>query len=449
MSDPVSPPSSPTPPSEPRQSSLHSAFPQPASPQQARSVLAGVLVATLLAALDLLAVAVALPEMALDLELERALALPVGAGVVGLVVAVPLAARLSRHGPRPVLLGAAAALVVAGGVATALAPLPTGAAGDAPGSLLAVGLGRLAQGVGVGALVVGAGAALVRGVPAALQVRVQAALVLVTGVGALLGALVGGLLADVPGGWRAVPLLAPVLAVVALVLLRSVRALPRGEAPPPAAAGPSSWAVLRHRVVLLGAVVGVVVGAVTVLVLVDAVLFLDLERPLLRGLLVAAGVVAGVVGVVGATTAIARVGRQPRLAQVGTAGALVAAAGTYLVGWLLLDGPPLALLPLVLVGAGLGAAVQATGLVVSILCPEGAEREAAAALGAGRRAGALVGALVVLLAPLAGDLEGTGAAPAGVLSGVVAVVGVLALLAVVPVLAVLPRRGAVRHLPGA
>ncbi|NNH24866.1 hypothetical protein HLB09_17570, partial [Pseudokineococcus marinus] len=126
MSDPVSPPSSPTPPSEPRQSSLHSAFPQPASPQQARSVLAGVLVATLLAALDLLAVAVALPEMALDLELERALALPVGAGVVGLVVAVPLAARLSRHGPRPVLLGAAAALVVAGGVATALAPLPTG-----------------------------------------------------------------------------------------------------------------------------------------------------------------------------------------------------------------------------------------------------------------------------------------------------------------------------------
>ncbi|MEJ5866884.1 MFS transporter [Pseudokineococcus sp. 5B2Z-1] len=432
MSDPVSP-----------------STPAGPSPQQARSVLAGVLVATLLAALDLLAVAVALPELALDLELERALALPVGAGVVGLVLAVPLAARLSRHGPRPVLLGAAAALVVAGGVATALAPLPTGAAGDAPGSLLAVGLGRLAQGAGVGALVVGAGAALVRGVPAALQVRVQAALVLVTGVGALLGALVGGLLADVPGGWRAVPLLAPVLAVVALVLLRSVRALPRGEAPPPAAAGPSSWAVLRHRVVLLGAVVGVVVGAVTVLVLVDAVLFLDLERPLLRGLLVAAGVVAGVVGVVGATTAIARVGRQPHLAQVGTAGAVVAAVGTWLVAWLVGAGQPAAVLPLVLVGAGLGAAVQGTGLVVSVLSPEGSEREAAAALGAGRRAGALVGALVVLLAPLAGDLDGTGAAPAGVLSGVVAVVGVLALLAVVPVLAVLPRRGPVRHLPGA
>lgn len=412
-------------------------------------MLAGVLVATLLAALDLLAVAAAVPEMALDLELERTVALPVGAAVVGLVVAVPLAARASRRGPRLPLLGLAAALVVVGGIATALAPVPTGATGDGTASLLAVGLGRLAQGAGAGALVVGAGAALVTGVPASLQVRVQAALVLVTGVGAVLGALVGGLLADVPGGWRAVPLLAPVLAVVALVLLRSARARPREDAPPPVGAGPSSWAVLRHRVVLLGAVVGVVVGFVAVVALVDATYALQLERPLARGLLLAAGVLAGVVGVVAATAAIAKVGRHPGLAQAGTAGAVLAALGVVLGAWLLGPDQVAAVVPLLLVGAGLGAAVQGTGLVVSVLSPEGAEREAAAALGAARRIGGLLGALVVLLVPLTADLDGVGPSPLGVLSLVATVAGALSLLAVVPVLAVMPRRGDVRHPPRA
>jgi len=412
-------------------------------------VLAGVLVATLLAALDLLAVAVATPELALDLELGRTPALPVGAAVLGLVLAVPLAARASRRGPRLPLLALAVALVVAGGVATASAPAPTGATGDGAGALLAVGLGRLAQGAGAGALVVGAGAALVTGVPASLQVRVQAALVLVTGAGAVLGALVGGLLSDVPGGWRAVPLLAPVLALVALVLLRSARPLPSTGAAPPATAGPTPWAALRSRVVLLGAVVGLVVGLVAVLALVAATYSLQLERPLLRGLLLAAGVLAGVVGVVAATAAIAAVGRHPALAQAGTAGAVLAALGAGLLAWLVGPGQPAAVVPLLLLGAGLGAAVQGTGLVVSVLCPEGSEREATAALGAARRVGGLLGAVLVLLVPLAGDLDGLGPSPLGLLGRVVTVGAVLALLVCVPVLAVLPRRGDVRHPPRA
>ncbi|MEJ5945951.1 MFS transporter [Pseudokineococcus basanitobsidens] len=416
-----------------------------ASPREARSVLAGVLVATLLVSLDLLAVAAAVPELALDLELERAVALPVGASVLGVALAVPAAARACARGPRAWLLALAAVLLVVGGVAVALAPVPDGAAGDDPGSLLAVGLGRLVQGLGAGGLVVGAGSALATTVPAALQVRVQAALVLVTGAGAVLGALVGGVLAGVPGGWRAVPLLAPALAVVALVLLRPVRSRPVAAAPPAPAAGPSSWSVLRHRVVLLGAVVGGAVGAVAVLALVQASLLLALEQPLPRGLLLAAGVLAGLAGVVGATTAIARVGRRPHLAQVGTAGAVVAAVGVLGLAWLVGPGRPASVVPLVLVGLGLGAVVQGTGLVVSVLCPEGAEREAAAALGAARRIGGVVGAVVVLLVPLLGSVDGVGPTPQGVLTPVVGVGGALLLLALVPVLGVLPRRGDVRH----
>ncbi|MEJ5913028.1 MFS transporter [Pseudokineococcus sp. 1T1Z-3] len=418
-------------------------------PRQARSVLAGVLVATLLVSFDLLAAAAAMPELRRDLELERAVALPVAASVLGVALAVPVAARASARGPRLALLVAAALLVLAGGVAVTLAPGPTGLDGDASASVLAVGLGRLAQGVGAGALVVGAGAALVTTVPTELQVRVQAALVLVTGVGAVLGALAGGLLADQVGGWRAVPLLSAALAVVALVLLRSVRARPRTSAPRSPAAGPSSWAVLRQRGVLLGAVVGAVVGTTALLALVQTVLFLELTPPLVRAAVLVAGVLAGLVGVVAATAALARVGRAPAVAQTGTVGAVVAAAGLLLVAWLVLDGPPLALLPVVLVGLGLGAVVQGTGLVVSLLAPEGSEREATAALGAARRLGGVMAALLVLLLPLFGVLDGSGPTPEGLLTPVVGVGGTLLLLALVPLLGVLPRQGEQRHPPRA
>ncbi|WP_299037733.1 MFS transporter [uncultured Pseudokineococcus sp.] len=417
-------------------------------PGTARSVLAGVLVATLLAALDLVAAAVAAPALVLDLELERALAVPAAASVVGLVLAVPLAARASARGPRARLLVVAAALVVAGAALVALAPVPTGAGGDDPASVLAVGAGRLLAGAGAGALVVGAGATLASTVPAGLQVRVQAALVLVTGVGAVLGALVGGLLADVPAGWRVVPLLAPVLALVALVLLRSVRSLPRDAAgPPPEVATPLG--ALGTRVVLLGAVAGGVVGAVAVAVLVEAPLVLGLERPLLRGLLVAAGVLAGVVGVVAASAAVARLGARPQMAQVGTVGLVVAVAGLVLLPRLAGAGQATSVLPLLLVGAGLGAVVQGTGLVVSLACPPGQERQATGALGAARRAGALGAALVVMAAPLLGAVDGTGAGPQGVLDRVVVLGGALLLLACVPLLGVLPRQGEVRHPPTA
>ncbi len=418
------------------------------SARAGRQVLAGVLVATFLAALDLVAAAVAAPAAVLDLELERALAVPAAASVVGTVVAAPLAARASARGPRPLVLLLAAALLVVGGAAVALTPTPSGAAGDDLGAVLALGLGRLLAGAGAGALVVAAGAALASAVPVGLQVRVQAALVLVTGVGAVVGALVGGLLADVTAGWRVVPLLAPVLAVVALALLRSVRARPDG------AGGPlpettSAPGVLRSRVVLLGAVAVGVVGGVSVAVLVDVTLLLGLERPLLRGVLVAVGVVAGVAGVVLASAAVARLGARPQMAQVGTLGAVLGVVGLALLLRLVGPGEGTSALPLLLLGLGLGAAVQGTGLVVSLACPPGDERRATGALGAARRLGALVGAVVVVVVPFLGDLDGTGAEPQALLDRVVVVGGALLLLACVPLLGVLPRQGEVRHPPSA
>lgn len=417
------------------------------SARAGRQVLAGVLVATFLAALDLVAAAVAAPAAVLDLELERALAVPAAASVVGTVLAAPLAARASARGPRPLVLVLAAALLVVGGAAVALTPTPTGATGDDVGAVLTLGLGRLLAGAGAGALVVAAGAALASAVPVALQVRVQAALVLVTGVGAVVGALVGGLLADVTAGWRVVPLLAPVLAVVALVLLRSVRAYPddRGG-PSPETTAPG---VLRSRVVLLAAVAVGVVGGVSVAVLVDVTLLLGLERPLLRGLLVAVGVLAGVAGVVLASAAVARLGARPQMAQVGTLGAVLGVVGLALLLRLVGPGEGMSALPLLLLGLGLGATVQGTGLVVSLACPPGDERRATGALGAARRLGALVGAVVVMVVPLLGDLDGTGAEPQALLDRVVVVGGALLLLACVPLLGALPRQGEVRHPPSA
>lgn len=411
-------------------------------PERARSVLGGVVLGTLLVALDLAAMATALPAVAADLGLDRLFALPVAAWCLGLAVAVPLAALAARGGARwPVLLGAAALLVV-GGVLAALAGLEEvgGSVGEGPATLMAVG--RLVEGAGAGGVVVLAGSALAQAVPAALQARVQAALVLVTGAGAFLGALAGGLLGGIDGGWRAVPLLAAVLALVAVVQLRAVRTMP------PVGAGPGGRVrpLLRRRPVAIGVSVGAVLGGVGVAGLVLAPLHLLDVSPAARGALVAATVLAALVGVVLASAAIARVGASLALAQAGTVGALLAAAGFALVPLTAGHGPGVAVLPLLLAGFGVGAAIQGTALVVSVVALQGEEREAIAALSVARRAGGVVGALVLLLLPLgrAGlEVAGPGLGTVGSAAVAAAVLLVLTL----PALALLPRRSEPRHPP--
>lgn len=148
-----------------------------------RATFAGLVLAMLLAALDQNIVAVALPRIGADLDGFATLTWVVSAYLIASAVATPLFGKLGDLAGRRTALSAAIAVFVLGATACALAP-----------SMAALIAGRVLQGVGAGAIVAVAQAAIADIVSPRERGRYQVYFSAMHVVASVAGPVLGGLL---------------------------------------------------------------------------------------------------------------------------------------------------------------------------------------------------------------------------------------------------------------
>lgn len=187
-----------------------------------RSVVAGLMLAMLLAALDQNIVAVAMPRIGADLSGFDLLAWVVSAYLIASAVATPIFGKLGDLIGRRQALSIAIGLFTAGAVGCALAP-----------GMLALVAARAVQGVGGGAIVALVQAAVADVVPPRERGRYQIYFSTVHMVASLAGPVVGGLLTEHLSWhwifWLDVPLGLLALLVARRALARSARQRERSE----------------------------------------------------------------------------------------------------------------------------------------------------------------------------------------------------------------------------
>ena len=155
-----------------------------------RAVLASVVLAVLLAAMDQTIVGTALPRIAGELGRLDLYAWVFTSYLVAVAIVAPIAGQIGdRHGRRVVLL-AGLAVFVAGSLLAGLAP-----------SMPALVLARAVQGLGAGALTAGAHAVLGDLYPPSELGRYNGLLSGVYGIASVIGPLAGGLITDA-ASWR-------------------------------------------------------------------------------------------------------------------------------------------------------------------------------------------------------------------------------------------------------
>lgn len=188
-----------------------------------RAVVAGLMLAMLLAALDQNIVAVALPRIGADLRGFELLAWVVSAYLIASAVATPIFGKLGDLVGRRQALSVAIVLFTAGAVGCALAPC-----------MLALVAARVVQGIGGGAIVALVQAAVADVVPPRERGRYQIYFSTMHVVASVAGPVVGGLLTQYLSWhwifWIDVPL--GLLALLALLVARRTlaRAAPRALA---------------------------------------------------------------------------------------------------------------------------------------------------------------------------------------------------------------------------
>jgi EmrB/QacA subfamily drug resistance transporter len=153
------------------------------SEAEIRAVFAGLMLAMLLAALDQNIVAVALPRIGVDLRGLGLLAWVVSAYLIASAVATPVFGKLGDLVGRRAALSAAIAFFLAGAVTCALAP-----------NMFALIAGRAVQGIGGGAVIAVAQAAIADVVSPRERGRYQIYFSSVHVVASMAGPLIGGIL---------------------------------------------------------------------------------------------------------------------------------------------------------------------------------------------------------------------------------------------------------------
>lgn len=200
--------------------------PEPTAPTASdararRAVLASVVLAVLLAAMDQTIVGTALPRIAGELGRLDLYAWVFTAYLVAVAIAAPVAGQLGdRHGRRVVLLSGLAVFVV-GSLLAGVAP-----------SMPALVLARAVQGLGAGALTASAHAVLGDLYPPSELGRYNGLLSGVYGLASVLGPLVGGVLTDA-ASWRWAFLVNVPLCAVAFVPLARFAPRRRSGGPHP------------------------------------------------------------------------------------------------------------------------------------------------------------------------------------------------------------------------
>lgn len=188
-----------------------------------RRIIAGVMLAMFLAAINQTVVAVALPQIAERLDGFELLAWVIGSYLIAATVTAPIYGKLcDRHGARRVLLGALA-LFALGSFGCALA--------QSMPQLVAL---RVLQGVGGGGLISSAQAAIAYAVPLRQRGRYQAWISSVFAMASVAGPVAGGWLTQWLS-WQAVfAVNLPIALLAWLVCNRTLRALPAPAAGAPA-----------------------------------------------------------------------------------------------------------------------------------------------------------------------------------------------------------------------
>ncbi|GAA1391569.1 MDR family MFS transporter [Pseudonocardia kongjuensis] len=209
------------------------------------AALAAVMVLTLLGALDQTLLTAALAVIARDLGQPHLVPAVLTAFLAATTSTMLLSGALGdRHGRRPVLLGAIAAFVTGAAVCAFAPSLP-----------VLIG-GRFLQGLGAGALIVGAQAALGDVLGPRERGRYLGLLGAVYALAAIGGPVLGGLAVD-HLTWRAVfAVHLPLGALASALVLRGLPRAPGHPDRPFDVAGSASFAVLSLSVVLCGAALG-------------------------------------------------------------------------------------------------------------------------------------------------------------------------------------------------
>ena len=355
------------------------------------AVLPGLLLAMFLGAIDLTIMAPALPAIAQDLGGFNRIPVVVTGYLLAATVMMPIYGKLGdRFGRKPVML-AAIGLFVSGAAFCVFAS-----------SMSQLAIFRALQGLGGGGLSIGAQAIIGEIISPRERGRYLGYVGAVYVVAAVGGPLLGGFLID-HVGWRGIFVIYLPLGILAAVILALTLRLPQPSAGPPVDyLGALSLATAVVGIVLIGptqnvifaalAVIGVVVWAVDNRVAADPILPLRLFRDrgfaipvsvsflvgfalfgvitylptflqVTSGLgatqagLVLTALMAGVlIGTVGSGRLITRSGHYKAYPVVGT---LIAAIAMALLGMLLTQHQPLALVGLmIMVGLGIGLVMQ-------------------------------------------------------------------------------------------
>jgi MFS family permease len=196
------------------------ARPVPLAPAAVRSIIAGIMLAMFLSALEQTIVAPALPTIGTHLGDLADLSWVAGAYLLGATAATPLFGKLSDiHGRRTILL-AGVTIFIAGSVACALAPTM--------GALIAA---RAFQGVGGGSILPISQAIIADMVPPRERARYQAQSAVIFMTASVAGPLVGGVLTD-RLHWSLIFWINLPMGALALVMsYRALARLPRHERP--------------------------------------------------------------------------------------------------------------------------------------------------------------------------------------------------------------------------